>query len=148
MVEEDRHAIRAEFVKGLKSLGINPDFHKFHLGSVVTNAESDIATRSYSVIDMVTSSTSSPIMFGPIIISRSPISVASIPSHTGNGGSAPGFSHLSHTTHAAAPPPMFAATHWKPKEPPCFFGHNTEDVHTWTSLVRHYLAFMVGSDAQ
>ena len=43
---------------------------------------------------------------------------------------------------------MFATAHWKPKEPPCFFGRSTEDVHTWTSLVRHYLAFMAGSDAQ
>ena len=37
---------------------------------------------------------------------------------------------------------------WKPKEPPCFYGRGTEDVHTWTSLVRHYLTFMGGSDAQ
>ena len=37
---------------------------------------------------------------------------------------------------------------WKPKEPPCFYGLGTEDVHTWTSLVRHYLTFMGGSDAQ
>ena len=41
--------------------------------------------------------------------------------------------------------------------PPCtrsqkslraFFGRSSEDVHTWTSLVRHYLTFMGGSDAQ
>ena len=37
---------------------------------------------------------------------------------------------------------------WKPKEPPCFYGRGTEDVHTWTFLVHHYLTFMEGSDAQ
>ena len=36
----------------------------------------------------------------------------------------------------------------KPKEPPCFYGRSSEDVHTWTSLVRHYLTFMGGGDAQ
>ena len=38
--------------------------------------------------------------------------------------------------------------HWKPKELPCFFGRSSEDVYTWTSLVRHYLTFMGASDAQ
>ena len=42
----------------------------------------------------------------------------------------------------------FATAAWKPKEPPCFFGRNTEDAHTWVSLVRNYLTFMSGSDAQ
>ena len=37
---------------------------------------------------------------------------------------------------------------WRPKEPPCFYGKSSEDVHTWTSLVRHYLTFMGGNDAQ
>ena len=49
---------------------------------------------------------------------------------------------------AASQATMFAITQWKPKEPPCFFGRSTEDVHTWTSLVRHYLTFMGDSDAQ
>ena len=43
---------------------------------------------------------------------------------------------------------MFATTQWKPKEPPCFYGRSSEDVHTWTSLVRHYLTFTGGGDAQ
>ena len=43
---------------------------------------------------------------------------------------------------------MWATTQWKPKETPCFYGRSSEDVHTWTSLVRHYLTFMGGSDAQ
>ena len=42
----------------------------------------------------------------------------------------------------------FATAVWKPKEPPCFFGRNTEDAHTWVSLVRNYLTFMSSSDAQ
>ena len=120
-VEEICQVIRAQFTKGLKSLGINPDFHRLHLGSAVTNAESDSGTRSYFVIDLVTSSTSSPIMSGLAINPGSPISVASTPSHAGNGGSPLEFLHLSHTTHAASLPQMFTTMHWKPKEPPCFF---------------------------
>ena len=42
----------------------------------------------------------------------------------------------------------FATVAWKPKEPPCFFGRSAEDAHTWVSLVRNYLTFMSGSDAQ
>ena len=84
----------------------------------------------------------------PTVLPGSPISVASTPSHAGNGGSAPGFSQLSSGSHPSPPPPPFATMHWKPKEPPCFFGRSSEDVHTWTSLVRHYLTFMGGSDAQ
>ena len=44
--------------------------------------------------------------------------------------------------------PSFATVAWKPKEPLCFFGRSTEDAHTWVSLVRNYLAFMLGSDSQ
>ena len=74
--------------------------------------------------------------------------MASTPSYAGNGGSAPGFSHLTQNTTAASPQTMFTMMQWKPKEPPCYYGRSTEDDHTWTSLVRHYLTFMVGSDAQ
>ena len=42
----------------------------------------------------------------------------------------------------------FATAAWKPEEPPCFFGQNTEDAHTWVSLVCNYLTFMSSSDAQ
>ena len=55
---------------------------------------------------------------------------------------------LSQWTVATSQPTMFTTMQWKPKEPPCFFGRSTEDVHTWTSLVRHYLTFMGDSDAQ
>ena len=105
-VEQVRQAIRAEFAKGLKSLGINPGFHRVHLGSPTTNAESNSATRSHSVIDSVTSSTISPMLSEPTIILGSPMSVASAPSHAGNGGSAPGLLHLSQFTTATSPPRM------------------------------------------
>ena len=107
-----------------------------------------MANPTPSIIDLVTSSTPSPQVVESGVLPASPISVASTPSHIGNGGSAPGFSYLMQNTTAASPPTMFAMTHWKPKEPPCYYGHSTEDVHTWTSLVRHYLTFMGGSDAQ
>ena len=84
----------------------------------------------------------------PTVLPASPISVASTPSHVGNGGSALEFSQLPFGSHATSPPQVFTTMHWKPKEPPCFFRYSTEDVHTWTSLVRHYLTFMGGSDAQ
>ena len=64
------------------------------------------------------------------------------------GGNAANFARLSQQMDAASQPQMFATTTWKPKEPPCFYGRSSEDVHTWTSLVRHYLTFMGGSNAQ
>ena len=79
------------------------------------------------------------------IIPNSPISVASIPP---NGGGRDPFSRISQSVNPQPPHTTFATAQWRPKEPPCFFGRSTEDVHTWTSLVRHYLAFMAGNDAQ
>ena len=110
--------------------------------SVNATAEED------EVIDLISKSAASLQKSPPSVLPGSPISVASTPSHVGNGGSAPGFSQLSSGSHPSPPPPPFATMHWKPKEPPCFFGRSSEDVHTWTSLVRHYLTFMGGSDAQ
>ena len=106
------------------------------------------ASADADVIDLISKSVASLQKPQPTIIPGSPISVASTPSHAGNGGSALGFSHLSAGSHPSPPPPPFSTMHWKPKEPPCFFGRSSEDVHTWTSLVRHYLTFMGGSDAQ
>ena len=80
----------------------------------------------------------------PMAIAGSEVSVASTSNDRGN---AMEFSHLSQQVGAVSQPQMFAATTWKPKEPPCFYGRSSEDVHTWTSLVRHYLTFMGGSDA-
>ena len=81
----------------------------------------------------------------PLAIAGSEVSLAST---SNNGGNAVEFSRLSQQAGAGVQPQMFATTQWKPKEPPCFYGRSSEDVHTWTSLVRHYLTFMGGSDAQ
>ena len=78
-------------------------------------------------------------------IAGSEVSVAST---TNNRGNAIEFSQLLQQVGADSQPQMFATTTWKPKEPPCFYGRNSEDVHTWTSLVHHYLTFMGGGDAQ
>ena len=79
------------------------------------------------------------------IIPASPISVAST---SPNGEGRDPFSRISRPVNPQPPLNTFATAQWRPKEPPCFFGRSTEDVHTWTSLVRHYLTFMAGSDAQ
>ena len=118
------------------------------LAAQVSTSRSGEATADGDVIDLVTQSATSLQISQPSILPNSPISVASTPSQAGNGGSAPGFSHLSTASHHSPSPPPFSTMQWKPKEPPCFYGRGTEDVHTWTSLVRHYLTFMGGSDAQ
>ena len=81
----------------------------------------------------------------PMAIAGTEVSVASTSNDRGNTVE---FSRLSQQVGATSQPQMFATTTWKPKEPPCFYGRSSEDVHTWTSLVRHYLTFMGGSDAQ
>ena len=134
--------MQKKFAAGRATLGTNPG--SYHEDSVKSGA----AIPSASVINLVTESTQPSGRILPSVIPGSPVSVASTPSQVGNGGSAPGFSHLTHATTATSPPQIFATMHWKPKEPPCFFGRSTEDVHTWTSLVRHYLSFMGGSDVQ
>ena len=79
------------------------------------------------------------------IIPASPISVAST---SPNGKGRYPFSRISRSVNPQPPVNTFATAQWRPKEPPCFFGTSTEDVHTWTSLVRHYLTFMAGIYAQ
>ena len=120
-----------------KKLAAQETISKF----VNANAEED-------VIDLISKCAASLQKSSPLVLLGFPISVASTPSHAGNGGSAPGFSHLSSGSHPSPPPLPFATMHWKPKEPPCFLGRSSDDVHTWTSLMRHYLTFMGGSDAQ
>ena len=93
-----------------------------------------------SVIDLAESVSRS----APLAIAGSDVSIAS----TSNGGKASAFSRLSGGTDAASVPSSFTMAQWRPKEPPCFYGKSTEDVHTWASLVRHYLTFMGGKDAQ
>ena len=51
------------------------------------------------VIDLISKSTASLQKSPPTVLPGSPISVASIPSHAGNGGSAPRFSQLSSGSH-------------------------------------------------
>ena len=82
---------------------------------------------------------------GPTAIAGSEVFVAST---SNEGGDALEFSRLSRQMGAEIQPQLFTTATWKTKEPPCFFGCSSEDVHTWTSLVRHYLTFMGGSDAQ
>ena len=100
------------------------------------------------IIDLISKSAASLQKSPPSVLPSSPISVASNPSHVGNGGSALRFLYLSSESHPSPPLPLFATMYWKPKEPPCFFGRSSEDAHTWTSLVRHYLTFVGDSDAQ
>ena len=58
MREEVHQATRAEFAKSLRSVGINPDLYRLHLGTPLPSAQSDKATPFYSVIDLVTSNIS------------------------------------------------------------------------------------------
>ena len=134
-------------IKAQVQQAINEGFAKART-NVAEVSKSGMTNPSPSVIDLVTPSPSPQQVEESGVLPASPISVASTPSQSGNGGSAPGLSRLTHATTAASPPQIFATMHWKPKEPPCFFGRSTEDVHTWTSLVRHYLSFMGGSDVQ
>ena len=139
---EVRAVMNQQFALGRAKLESNPVAQKE--GFVKSSA----ATSDIYVIDLISQSVASLQQPQPTIIPGSPISVASTPSHAGNGGSALGFSHLSSRSHPSPPPQPFATMHWKPKEPPCFFGRSSKDVHTWTSLVCHCLTFMGGSDAQ
>ena len=139
--EEVSNVMKQQFTEARAKFESNPVVHGNISKSANTAADSD-------VIDLISQFVASLQKSQPTILPGSPISVASTPSHVGNGGSAPGFSHLSSGSHPSPPPPQFTMMHWKPKEPLCFFGRSSEDVHTWTSLVRHYLTFMGGSDAQ
>ena len=115
------------------------------MASCKDSLHSGIATADPEVIDLITQSVASLQKSQPTVLPRLPISLASTSENTGN---AAGFSRLSSGPHSSPPPQIFASMQWKPKEPPCFYGRNSEDVHTWTSLVHHYLTFMGGSDAQ
>ena len=109
------------------------------------SSKSGTAASNDDVIDLITQSTTSLEKSKPTVIPGSPISLASTSSLMGN---ATGFSQLSSGSHPSPPPQPLATMHWKPKEPPYIFGRSSKYVHTWTSLVRHYLTFMGGSDAQ
>ena len=84
----------------------------------------------------------------PIAIAGSEVSVASTRSNVGTGKNQNSFSRMMTSAGAVNSAQTFANVQWRPKEPPCYYGRSTEDVHMWTSLVRHYFAFMGGNDAQ
>ena len=130
-----------QFAEARAKLENNPVAH-------VNISKSGNATADVDIIDLISQSVASLQKLQPSVLPGSPISVASTPSQAGNGGRPPGFSHLSSGSHPSPPPLSFSTIQWKPKEPPCFYGRSTEDLHTWTSLVRHYLTFMGGSDTQ
>ena len=84
----------------------------------------------------------------PMAIAGSEVSVASTRSNAGAGENQNSFSRMMTSAGAVNSAQTFANVQWRPKEPPCYYGRSTEDVHMWTSLLRHYFAFMRGTDAQ
>ena len=108
---------------------------------VVESGRNETGKPEASVIDLLGSTQKSV----PLAIAGSDVSVASTSSNLGQERNA-SFSRMLLGTDTTSHPQMFATMQWKPKEPPCFYGRSSEDVHTWTSLVRHYLTFMGGSD--
>ena len=128
----------------LRQLGLNPAQSAHgNTGTVnLITSSSPLAPQSPLPSSSGASNTAGP---SRPIIPNSPIFITST-SPNGEGGDA--FSRISRSINPQPPITNFPTTQWKHKEPPCFFGRSTEDVHTWTSLVRHYLTFMAGSDAQ
>ena len=90
--------------------------------------------------------TGSEAQSAPVAIAGSDVSIASTqPQNRGEEGK---FSRMMSDAGTVVPTQTFATAQWRPKEPPCYFGRSNEDVHMWTSIVRHYFTFMGGSDAQ
>ena len=144
---------QAEIVKKEVRDTIAKTFPRIHMlsGSTVqpNPSQGTVNTGSGNVeAEVVDLDTRSAPTSAPIAIAGSDVSIASTSTNPGNGGNATSFSRMSLGTGAASHPQMWTTTQWKPKEPPCFYGRSSEYVHTWTSLVRHYLTFMGGSDAQ
>ena len=95
----------------------------------------DKPASSTSTIDLVPGSVllqenmHSRSMFG------SPVSVGSTRVQEANDGKTYAlFSSLSRDSGCIATYDVRHDAQWKPKEPSCFFGRSTKDVHTWTSL--------------
>ena len=124
--EDVRAVMRKQFAEGRAAL-------RADLGLPVEEVSTSGKAASAGAIDLVSSSVHTGGNSVPRTSFGSPIPVTN-----------PGFASPS-VTSGAQP---FATAAWKPKEPPCFFGLSTEDAHTWVSLVRNYLTFMSGSDAQ
>ena len=102
--EEVRTVIKQQFVEARAKMESNPVAHQGIPKS--GNASADI-----DVIDLISQSVASLQKSQPSILPSSPTSVASTPSHVGNGGRAPGFSQLSSGSHPSPPPPPFATMH-------------------------------------
>lgn len=136
--------------------------HLWHLWPV--HAETGVyppsfATRTIETVNLVASSssyanyTSTSSLFGvsnaarppPLTIPTFPIFVESISPN--DGGNSP-FSRISQSANPPPPLTTFLTATGRTEELPCYFGKISEDVHSWTSLVRHYLAFMSGNNTQ
>ena len=126
-IRGDVHAVMHEqFAKGHAALRAN-------LGLPIEEVSTSGKATSTRTVDLVSSSVNRGGNSVPRSSFGSPVPV------TNPGSASPS------VTSGAQP---FATTAWKPKEPLCFFGRSAEDAHTWVSLVRNYLTFMSGSDAQ
>ena len=86
----------------------------------------DTGNQSSEVIDLSGSTTH----FVPMAIAGSDVSVASTLSKSGNGESNTSFSKMMSGSGTVNSAQTFATAHWRPKEPPCYYGKGTEDVHT------------------
>ena len=124
--DDVREVVREQFAEGRAAL-------RADLGLPTEEASTLGNAAHIGTIDLVSSSAHTGGRTVPRTSFGSPVPVA-------NPGSA------SPSVNFGAQP--FATAAWKPKEPPCFFGRSAEDAHTWVSLVRNYLTFMSGSDAQ
>ena len=74
----------------------------------------------------------------PLAIAGSDVSVASTLSKIGHGESNTSFARILLGSEAVTSAQTFATAQWRaqwrPKEPPCYYGRSTEDVHTWAPL--------------
>ena len=79
------------------------------------------------VIDLAGSTTHS----APLAIAGSDVSVASTQSKIGHRESKTSFSQMMLGSGIVTSAQTFATAQWRPKEPPCYYGKSTEDVHMW-----------------
>ena len=80
---------------------------------------------SAEVIDLAGSTALS----APLAIAGSEVSVASTQPHNGTEGNKTSFSKLVSGRETVNSAQTFATAQWRPKEPPCYYGRSTEDVH-------------------
>ena len=137
---EVREIMQKKFAVGRAKLESNP---------IAQNAafeKSGTATSDTNVIDLITQSVASLQQSQPAVLLGSPISLASTSGTTGNTARFSAYFFRSSLL-----PPTSKFLHQctgNQRNHRVSLGRSSEDVHTWTSLVRHYLTFMGGSDAQ